>query len=259
MKATSLRKRASDGDIELHRKRIELESEFIQDFKEKVLRKLEDLDRQLHRMKLEYLVIRDSRVSASHDYSVQNRMAMLEEEINRAVQEFFTNQEPNTLKKVSSEVHQKPPSNPPPKISTPSLPLSSSPIRDQAPSVTAARSSPDSQLKHKRSKRAVITPEMQVLPDLMPIFPIYVGVFKVLSLGVVCLEPGYHTERYIYPIGYSIQRQFQSSLHKDSQTTYTCSILQGEPGQGPVFDVISEDNPGGRVSGTWFAFILNES
>jgi lipopolysaccharide export LptBFGC system permease protein LptF len=40
------------------------------------------------------------------------------------------------------------------------------------------------------------------------VLPMSVGVLTLISLGRVCLKPNYHTDRYIYPIGFSSSRYF---------------------------------------------------
>ncbi|KAI8870485.1 FYRC-domain-containing protein, partial [Ramicandelaber brevisporus] len=74
------------------------------------------------------------------------------------------------------------------------------------------------------------------------ILPVMIGVIKVLSLGEVVFDrPSYHSDRYIYPAGYSIQRLFGSMITPDKHVLYTCTILDG--GNQPLFRVVAEDCP----------------
>ena len=39
-----------------------------------------------------------------------------------------------------------------------------------------------------------------------PLLPLNVGIMTVLSLGEVCMREHFHTERYIFPVGYEVTR-----------------------------------------------------
>lgn len=79
------------------------------------------------------------------------------------------------------------------------------------------------------------------------------GRLTVLSLGEITdTSNAYHTDRYIYPVGYTIQRLYASTLSPDQDhVLYTARILPG-----PLFEVLAEDGSGVEVkakstSGAW--------
>lgn len=39
-----------------------------------------------------------------------------------------------------------------------------------------------------------------------PLLPLNVGIMTVMSLGEVCMREHFHTERYIFPVGYEVTR-----------------------------------------------------
>ena len=39
-----------------------------------------------------------------------------------------------------------------------------------------------------------------------PLLPLNVGIMMVVSLGEVCMREHFHTERYIFPVGYEVKR-----------------------------------------------------
>ncbi|KAG2172041.1 hypothetical protein INT43_001518 [Umbelopsis isabellina] len=70
--------------------------------------------------------------------------------------------------------------------------------------------------------------------------PVQIGALTLLSLGsVVWDREGFHNERYIWPIGYSVQRSYMSMINPDSNTIYTCTIEDG--GEAPQFRITPED------------------
>ncbi|KAJ2748104.1 hypothetical protein GGI19_006256, partial [Coemansia pectinata] len=85
--------------------------------------------------------------------------------------------------------------------------------------------------------------------------PVQVGVLTVLSLGTVVWDrEAYHNERYIWPIGYTVQREYYSMTCPEKQVIYTCWVADG--GDGPQFHVEPEDMPGSPVvastaTGAW--------
>lgn len=61
-----------------------------------------------------------------------------------------------------------------------------------------------------------------------PIFPISLGDLTVYSLGdVVADRPAYHTEDYIFPVGYCSTRVYASLKDARMKSLYTCKILDG--------------------------------
>jgi hypothetical protein len=39
-----------------------------------------------------------------------------------------------------------------------------------------------------------------------PMLPLNVGIMTVINLGTVCMRDHFHTERYIFPVGYEVTR-----------------------------------------------------
>ncbi|XP_033122808.1 general transcriptional corepressor CYC8-like [Anneissia japonica] len=76
-----------------------------------------------------------------------------------------------------------------------------------------------------------------------PVFPIVLGDLTVHSLGDVIIDrPGFHSDKYIYPVGYCSSRTFVSVKDPDVMCLYTCKILDGVT--GPRFEIVSDDKPG---------------
>jgi hypothetical protein len=45
-----------------------------------------------------------------------------------------------------------------------------------------------------------------------PMLPLNVGIMTVISLGDVCMREHFHTERYIFPVGYEVTRYVSRSF-----------------------------------------------
>ncbi|KAJ1676053.1 hypothetical protein EV182_000046 [Spiromyces aspiralis] len=87
------------------------------------------------------------------------------------------------------------------------------------------------------------------------ILPIQVGILTVLNLGhVVWDRDTFHNERYIWPVGYTVQREYGSMIDPDKNVIYTCRISDG--GDGPRFHIEPEDMPDSPIiansaTGAW--------
>jgi hypothetical protein len=58
---------------------------------------------------------------------------------------------------------------------------------------------------------------------------ILIGNNAILDVGrIEWQKPEYHSERYIYPIGYKAQRHYTSYVNPEARIVYTCEILEGE-------------------------------
>ncbi|KAI8583935.1 hypothetical protein K450DRAFT_220674 [Umbelopsis ramanniana AG] len=85
--------------------------------------------------------------------------------------------------------------------------------------------------------------------------PVQIGALTLLSLGqVVWDREGFHNDRYIWPIGYSVQRSYMSMINPESNTIYTCTIEDG--GDAPQFRITPEDAKeeelvSGTATGVW--------
>jgi len=66
--------------------------------------------------------------------------------------------------------------------------------------------------KPKRLKAHTVTSKSYSIPMVprdkngKPILPLNVGIMTVNCLGEVCMREHFHTERYIFPVGYSVNR-----------------------------------------------------
>ncbi|KAG2176495.1 hypothetical protein INT43_005735 [Umbelopsis isabellina] len=119
----------------------------------------------------------------------------------------------------------------------------------------------------KRMRKAVDIPKDE---NGNLILPIQIGSFQLLSLGKVELREGYYNERYIWPVGYCINRyagnkrtmviicvrdfeckltncsfgsfrNYMSMKNKHENTDYCCTIE--EDGDSPKFRIVADDNP----------------
>ncbi|KAI9481121.1 MAG: F/Y-rich N-terminus-domain-containing protein [Benjaminiella poitrasii] len=72
--------------------------------------------------------------------------------------------------------------------------------------------------------------------------PFQIASLNVISLGKIDHErPGFHNERYIFPIGYTVERTYMSMVDPNNQTTYTCKVEDGQ--DGPLFTLTAADAP----------------
>jgi hypothetical protein len=66
--------------------------------------------------------------------------------------------------------------------------------------------------KPKRLKAHTVTTKSYSIPTVprdkagKPMLPLNVGIMTVISLGDVCMREHFHTERYIFPVGYEVTR-----------------------------------------------------
>jgi hypothetical protein len=67
------------------------------------------------------------------------------------------------------------------------------------------------------------------------------GSITLISLGKINFEnQNFHTDRYIFPIGFKTQKMYQSYLKLNQKCTYTCEILEDENTHKPLFKVTCE-------------------
>ncbi len=89
----------------------------------------------------------------------------------------------------------------------PGSPTSLGPSAPSIPSTTVQRHT-----KPKRLKAHTVTSKSYSIPMVprdkngRPILPLNVGIMTVNCLGEVCMREHFHTERYIFPVGYSVNR-----------------------------------------------------
>ena len=105
---------------------------------------------------------------------------------------------------------QPPVSAPPPANSPPPGP---SPLPNASPAISASRPSDiQRHAKPKRLKAHTVTSKSFSIPTVprdkkgRPLLPLNVGIMTVINLGEVCMREHFHTERYIFPVGYEVTR-----------------------------------------------------
>ncbi|KAI8991640.1 F/Y rich C-terminus-domain-containing protein [Mycotypha africana] len=92
-----------------------------------------------------------------------------------------------------------------------------------------------------------------------PKLPQNIGVSTILCLGeIVTDRKTFHNERYIFPVGYKVQRTYPSMIHPDANTIVTSTILDG--GEGPLFHISAADQPeepivANSATGAWTAVV----
>ncbi|KAF7327789.1 hypothetical protein MKEN_00358700 [Mycena kentingensis (nom. inval.)] len=150
-----------------------------------------------------------------------------------------------------------PPSSPPtlsPQSQTPPPPPQVSPT-----SPNATRSS-----KPKRLKPLSVTTKSYSVPNIPRdknrklMLPLNVGIMTLIRLGDVCMREHFHTERYIFPVGYEVTRRYMSTVDPNTEVVYHCTILDG--GDGPKFQVTPSDVPdrpvvAGTATGAWSSIV----
>ena len=78
--------------------------------------------------------------------------------------------------------------------------------------VPPQESEPHRHAKPKRLKAHTVTSKSFSIPMVprdkkgQPMLPLNVGIMTVVSLGEVCMREHFHTERYIFPVGYEVTR-----------------------------------------------------
>ncbi|KAJ7741296.1 F/Y rich C-terminus-domain-containing protein [Mycena metata] len=118
--------------------------------------------------------------------------------------------------------------------------------------------------KPKRLKAHTVTSKSYSIPMVprdkkgKPMLPLNVGIMTVINLGDVCMREHFHTERYIFPVGYEVTRRYLSTVDQTAEVVYHCTILDG--GDGPKFQIIPSDVPdspviAGTATGAWSSIV----
>ncbi|KAK4520830.1 Cytochrome c oxidase subunit 4 [Mucor velutinosus] len=77
-----------------------------------------------------------------------------------------------------------------------------------------------------------------------PILPLQIGVLTVTHLGrIVTDHEAFHNERYIFPVGYTVQRVYPSMIDPNKNTLITATIIDGGGEAGPKFQLVAADQP----------------
>ncbi|ORY91602.1 F/Y-rich N-terminus-domain-containing protein, partial [Leucosporidium creatinivorum] len=116
-------------------------------------------------------------------------------------------------------------------------------------------------IKPKRLKTHGITsgtyqiPHVPRNPDGTPRLPIPIGIMILRKLGTVTPREHFHTERYIFPIGFEAMRKYPSMIDRTETVEYSCTIVDGGDG-APRFEIHPADQPGviisaGTPTGAW--------
>ncbi|CAO3576770.1 unnamed protein product [Absidia cylindrospora] len=106
----------------------------------------------------------------------------------------------------------------------------------------------------KRSgiKRKPNTYTIETIPrdeDGKAILPLELGPLTLISLGtIVSDKPAYHCARHIYPLGYTVERNYMSKVDASAYTTYTCTVEEGDDNE-PMFVITPKDDPENKISG----------
>ncbi|GAA6005058.1 hypothetical protein JCM10207_008496 [Rhodosporidiobolus poonsookiae] len=92
-------------------------------------------------------------------------------------------------------------------------------------------------------------------PDGTARLPITVGIMTISSLGNVDMRDDFHTERYIFPVGYEAKRRYMSMIDPNGSADYVCKVLDGGD-NSPRFELHPSDQPGvvisaGTPTGAW--------
>lgn len=82
-----------------------------------------------------------------------------------------------------------------------------------------------------------------------PVFPIVLGGLTVHSLGeVVSDRPDYHTEDFIFPVGFCSTRVYGSLVDPERKCLYTCKVVDG--GLSPRFEIVADSDPNAPLVGS---------
>ncbi|KAK0504292.1 F/Y rich C-terminus-domain-containing protein [Armillaria luteobubalina] len=157
-----------------------------------------------------------------------------------------------------------PPGMMPPGVFPTGPPIPSHPGASQSP--PQQRPTPESQrqARPKRLKAHTVTSKSYSIPMVprdkggRPMLPLNVGIMTVISLGEVCMREHFHTERYIFPVGYEVTRRYLSTIDPNIEVVYHCTILDG--GDGPKFQIVPSDvadKPviAGTATGAWSSIV----
>ncbi|ORY04894.1 hypothetical protein K493DRAFT_253090, partial [Basidiobolus meristosporus CBS 931.73] len=125
--------------------------------------------------------------------------------------------------------------------------------------ITNPKTTSEAAPKKRRQKRIEVKPRrVQDLPRNSEgeyALPVQVGVLTVIDLGTIVHDRNtFHNERYIWPVGFTVQRSYASMVDPESQTIYVCKISDG--GDGPKFHIEPEDQPDNPIiantaTGAW--------
>ncbi|KAI6108541.1 FYRN-domain-containing protein [Pisolithus croceorrhizus] len=133
-------------------------------------------------------------------------------------------------------------------------------VSSTSPAASVQPSEIQRHAKPKRLKAHTVTSKSYSIPNVprdekgKPLLPLSVGIMTVINLGEVCMREHFHTERYIFPVGYEVTRRYHSTVDPQTEAVYHCSIVDG--GDGPKFKIVGSDAPNrpiiaGTATGAW--------
>lgn len=131
-----------------------------------------------------------------------------------------------------------------------------SPEIDQGMKFDPALDKPPSDLRAGLFQSSHVEPQMgKLVPPVLrdqagePLLPLNVDTVAVINLGRICEREHFHTEKYIFPVGYEVIRRYSSVIDPNEEALYHCSIFDG--GDGPKFQIVPGDcSTGPVISGT---------
>ncbi|KAJ3992772.1 F/Y rich C-terminus-domain-containing protein [Lentinula boryana] len=149
-----------------------------------------------------------------------------------------------------------------PAQSTSGSPASANSGADQ--NATSLQHSISSFSKPRRLKSHAVVSKNHSIPTIprdkygQPMLPLNVGIMTVVRLGNVCFRDHFHSERYIFPVGYTVTRRYLSTLDPNAEVVYHCTILDG--GDGPKFQIVPSDEPdkpiiASTATGAWSSIV----
>lgn len=115
------------------------------------------------------------------------------------------------------------------------------------PRASASTSSHKAKEPVRRQQTVIKKPprKIQYVPhdsEGKPILPLKIGVLTLTSLGKVIWDnPKFHSNRYIWPVGFETVRTYQSTKSPTSNAQYRCRIVEADG--HPQFEVIPDDDP----------------
>ncbi|KAF9013131.1 F/Y rich C-terminus-domain-containing protein [Cyathus striatus] len=140
----------------------------------------------------------------------------------------------------------------------PSSPSFSPPSASRAPSDVQRHAKPKRLKAHTVTSKSYSIPMVPRDKQGKPMLPLNVGIMTVIRLGTVCMREHFHTERYIFPVGYEVTRRYLSTIDPNIEVVYHCTILDG--GDGPKFQIVPSDIPdrpviAGTATGAWSSIV----
>eukprot|EP00123_Amoebidium_parasiticum_P000749 comp11644_c0_seq1/m.6148 comp11644_c0_seq1/g.6148 ORF comp11644_c0_seq1/g.6148 comp11644_c0_seq1/m.6148 type:complete len:573 (-) comp11644_c0_seq1:269-1987(-) len=123
--------------------------------------------------------------------------------------------------------------------------------RKRKPSVSQGDDPPKKRQKKvtdSRPRPPTKVPVAEYDADGNIVLPWRIGSLTIHNFGTVTDKEGYHTEKFIFPIGFMSTRIHTSWKNPATKTTYTCTVSEGA--HGPLFTISAEDDPNNVAEGS---------